>query len=195
MNIRWLNFPFQLNINIDTTLGHQHWIDVILSTLFQRCLVNVEAKSINIRQLNFHFSPNLNVETILVHRGSMDVILSTFFQRCFANVETTSINVRRLNFHFQQNINVETTLMNVEDQHCFKVDSMLMCLLGSSLSFDSYALPTCLDILSFNQLTDELGRNWSLLVYFSPHQRNTVCEYKIHGKPIMKYLSRTCFWQ
>ena len=25
-------------------------------------------------------------------------------------------------------------------------------------------------------------------VYFSPHQRNIVCEYKIHGKPIIKYL-------
>ena len=22
-----------------------------------------------------------------------------------------------------------------------------------------------------------------------PHQRNIVCEYKLHGKPIMKYLS------
>ena len=24
-------------------------------------------------------------------------------------------------------------------------------------------------------------------VYFSPHQRNIVCEYKLHGKRIMKY--------
>ena len=23
--------------------------------------------------------------------------------------------------------------------------------------------------------------------YFSPHQRNIVCEYKLYGKPIMKY--------
>ena len=31
-------------------------------------------------------------------------------------------------------------------------------------------------------------------VYFSPHQRNIVCEYKLHGMPIMEYLSWTCFW-
>ena len=24
-------------------------------------------------------------------------------------------------------------------------------------------------------------------VYFSPHQRNIVCKYKLHGKPIMKW--------
>ena len=30
--------------------------------------------------------------------------------------------------------------------------------------------------------------------YFSPPQRNIVCEHKLHGKPIMKYLSWTCFW-
>ena len=31
-------------------------------------------------------------------------------------------------------------------------------------------------------------------VYFSPYQRNIICEYKLHGKPIMKYQSWTCFW-
>ena len=24
-------------------------------------------------------------------------------------------------------------------------------------------------------------------VYFSPHQRNIICEYELHGKPIMKW--------
>ena len=135
MNIRWLNFPFQPNINIGTTLGHQHQIDVILSTLFQRCFVNVETTSINIRRLNFHFQPNFNVETTLVHRRWIDVILSTLFQRCFVNVETTSINIRRLSFHFQPNINVETALINVDSQRCFNLDLTLMCFLGTRLSF------------------------------------------------------------
>ena len=31
-------------------------------------------------------------------------------------------------------------------------------------------------------------------VYFLPHQRNIVCEHKLHGKSIMKYLSWTSFW-
>ena len=124
MNICWLNFPFQPNINIETTLGHQHWIGKILSTLLHCYFVNVETTLINIRRLSFHFQPNFNVETTLVHRRWIDVILSTLFQRCFVNVETTSINVRRLNFHFQPNINVETTLINV-------IDSTLMFLLGT----------------------------------------------------------------
>ena len=121
MNMRWLNFPFQPNINAETTLGHQHWTNVALSTLFQRCFVNVETTSVNIRRLNFHFQPNFNGETTLVHRRWIDVILSTVFQRCFVNVETKSINVRRLNFHFQPNINIETTLMNVDNPCCFNV--------------------------------------------------------------------------
>ena len=107
MNMRWLNFPFQPNTNIETTLGHQHWVNVTLSTLFQRCFVNAETTSINNRQLNFHFQSNFSIETTLVHRRWIDIILSAFIRRCFVNVETTSINVRRLNFHFQPNINVD----------------------------------------------------------------------------------------
>ena len=97
----------QPNINVETILSHQHWIDVILSMLFQRCFVNVETKSINIRQIKFHFQPNFNVETTLVHRHWINIILLTLFQCCFTCVEATSINVRRLNFHFQPNINVD----------------------------------------------------------------------------------------
>ena len=74
MNMRWLNFPFQPNTNIETTLGHQHWINVTLSTLFRRCFVNVETTSINVRRLNFHFQPNINVETTLINVDD---------QRCF----------------------------------------------------------------------------------------------------------------
>ena len=55
-------------------LVHQRWIDVILSTLFQRCFVNVETTSINVRRLNFHFQPNINVETTLMNVDD---------QRCF----------------------------------------------------------------------------------------------------------------
>ena len=74
MNVRWLKFHFQLTINFETILGHRRWIDVILSMLFQRCLVNVETTSINIRRLNFHFQPNFNVEIAFVHLRWIDVI-------------------------------------------------------------------------------------------------------------------------
>ena len=41
-NMRWLNFLFQPNISVETKLGHQHWIDVILSTLFCQRWNNVD---------------------------------------------------------------------------------------------------------------------------------------------------------
>ena len=113
MNMRWLNFPFQPKINAETTLGHQHWTNVTLSTLFQRCFVNVETTSVNIRRLNFHFQPNFNGEATLVYRRGIDVILSTLFPHCFVNVETTSINVHRLNFLFQPNINVDVFAVQI----------------------------------------------------------------------------------
>ena len=72
MNMRWLNFPVQSNINVETTLSHQHWIDVILSTLFQRCFFNVETTSRNVRRFNFHFHPNINVETMLMNVDDQD---------------------------------------------------------------------------------------------------------------------------
>ena len=59
-------YPVQ-SFNIETTLGHRLWIDVILSTLFQRCFANVETTSINIRRLNFHFQSNINAEWTLMN--------------------------------------------------------------------------------------------------------------------------------
>ena len=38
IKIRRLNFHFQPTFNVETTLFYRHWIDVILSTLFQRVL-------------------------------------------------------------------------------------------------------------------------------------------------------------
>ena len=67
MNMCCFNFPFQPNINAETTLGHQRRINVTLATLFQRCFVNVETTSINVRRLNFLFQPNINVETTLMN--------------------------------------------------------------------------------------------------------------------------------
>ena len=74
-----LNFHFQLNIKVETALIYRHWINVILSMLFQRCFINIETTSINIRRFNFHFQPNFFVETILFYRRWIDVIVSTLF--------------------------------------------------------------------------------------------------------------------
>ena len=138
----------KLTINFEITLGHRHWINVILSMLFQRwqnnvdinSFINVETTSANIRRLNFHFQPNFNVETTLVHRRWIDVILSTLFQRCFANVETTSINVRWLNFDFQHWNSVEERWRSTLFQRWFNIDVFagLMILSSRNQMFERY---------------------------------------------------------
>ena len=59
---RWTYVGSTFIFNVETTLVHRRWIDVILSTLFQRCFANVENTSINVRQLNIHFQANINVD-------------------------------------------------------------------------------------------------------------------------------------
>ena len=126
MNMRWLNFPFQPNINVETTLGHQHWINVTLSTLFQRCFVNAETTSTNIRRLNFHFQPNFNDETTLVHRRWVDAILSTLFCQRWNTVDKcTSVQLSFSTKHQHWN--------NVDERWQINVVSTLMCLLGCSI--------------------------------------------------------------
>ena len=62
-----------------------------------------------------------------------------------------------------------------------------MFFLGKLRSHDIFFSWT-FDLLLIN------SRYLVFVVYFSPHQRNIVCEYKLHGKPIMKYQSWTCLW-
>ena len=101
MNMRWLNFPFQPNTNIETTLGHQHWINVTLSTLFQRCFVNIETTSDQLSfSIKFHRWNNFGSST-LNRRNSISIVSTLFCQRW------SNVDVRRLNFHFQPNINVD----------------------------------------------------------------------------------------
>ena len=79
INIRRLNFHLQPNFNVERTVAHRRWIDVVQSKFFQRCLANVETTLINVRRLNFHFQPNINVKTTLIKIDD---------QRCF-NVDST----------------------------------------------------------------------------------------------------------
>ena len=82
-----LNFHFQPNIKVETTLIYRRWINVTLSVLFQRCFINVETTSINIRRLNFHFQPIFNVVlSTLNWRNYIDVV-STLYCRCWNNVD------------------------------------------------------------------------------------------------------------
>ena len=88
-NIRRLNFNFQLNFSVETTLVHRRWINKILSTLFQGCFASVETTSINVCQLNFYFQPNINVETTWMNVDD---------QRCF-NVDSTLMCFLNQNIH------------------------------------------------------------------------------------------------
>ena len=85
VNIRRLNFHFPPNFNVETTLVHRRWIDVILSTLFQRCFVNVETTSIIVRRLKqCWWTLTINVDSTLM--CLLDYLL-TFLRwtktRCF----------------------------------------------------------------------------------------------------------------
>ena len=42
--------------------------------------------------------------------------------------------MRRVIFHFKPNINVEKRVMNVDNQRCFRIDLMLIFLMGKLLS-------------------------------------------------------------
>ena len=75
---RWTCVYSTFLFNLISTLK-QHWINVTLSKLLQRCFLNVETTSISIRRLNFHFQPNINVETMLMNVDD---------QLCF-NVDST----------------------------------------------------------------------------------------------------------
>ena len=50
INIHWFDFHFQPNINVEATLVHRRWIDIILYTLFHCCFANVETISMNFDQ-------------------------------------------------------------------------------------------------------------------------------------------------
>ena len=56
INIRRLNFHFQPNFNVETTLVHLCWVNVILSMLFQLSFAYVEITSINEHRLILSFS-------------------------------------------------------------------------------------------------------------------------------------------
>ena len=116
MNMRWINFPFQPNSQAETTLGHQHWINVTLSTLFCQHWNNV-GKHV-LAQLSFstkfQWWNNIRSST-LNRRNSINVVSTLFCQRWNNVYKCTST---QLSF----STNVVSTLMNVNDQRCFNVN-------------------------------------------------------------------------
>ena len=97
INIRRLNFHFQPNINVETTFGNRRWIDVILSTLFQRCLLNVETSK-NVRRLNCHFQQNINVETTSMNvddQRCFNVDVFAGYRGTFLKEELSSVMLRK----------------------------------------------------------------------------------------------------
>ena len=79
---QWTTFPFQPNINVETTLGHQHWIDIILSTLFCQRWNNVN-KHTSAQVLSSTKSQSWNsfVSSTLNRRNSINGVSMLFCQR------------------------------------------------------------------------------------------------------------------
>ena len=82
MNIRWLNFDFQPDINLETTLGHRHWLNVILSTLFCQRWNNVDKHRSAQLSFSTKFQRWNNVGSSTLNRhNSIDVVSTLFCQR------------------------------------------------------------------------------------------------------------------
>ena len=141
MNMRWLNFPVDPNINVETTMNHQHWINVTLLKLFQQCFDNVETTSINICRLNFHFQPTFKVETTLVHRRWIDVILPTLFCQRWNNVDKYTLAQLSFSIKYQCWNNVDECWQSTLFPCWFNVD--VYAGLQGSKFFTFWAKLTC----------------------------------------------------
>ena len=86
-NMRWLNFLFQPIISVETKLGHQHWIDVILSTLFCQRWNNVD-KHVS-AQLSFSTKFQLwkNVGSLTLNWCNSINFVSTLFCQRWNNAD------------------------------------------------------------------------------------------------------------
>ena len=76
------------HISDETLLGNRYWIDVILSTLFRSCFLNLETTTINIRRLIFLFSTKYES-----WKNTDELWGSTLFQR-WCNVDMFAGSLR-----------------------------------------------------------------------------------------------------
>ena len=118
MNMRGLNFPYQPNTNTETTLGHQHWINATLSTLFCQRWNNVDKHSSAQLSFSIKFQRWNNVGSSTLNRRNSIRIVSTLFLQRWNKVDKCTSAQLSFSTKYQR----WATLMNVNDQGCFNVD-------------------------------------------------------------------------
>ena len=121
MNIRWFNFHFQPNINVETTLGHRHWIEVILSTLFCQRWNNVDKHTLAQLSISTKFQCWNNIgSSTLNQRNSIDVASTLFCQR-WNNVDKCTSAQLSFSTKYQRWNNVDERWRSTLFQRWFNV--------------------------------------------------------------------------
>ena len=90
MNICWLNFPPQPNINIETTLSHEHWIDVILSMLFCQRWNNVDKHTSAQLSFSTKFQRWNNFGSLTLNQRNSFNVVSTLSCQRWNNVDKST---------------------------------------------------------------------------------------------------------
>ena len=129
--MRWLNFPYQPNTNTDTTVGHQHWINATLSTLFCQRWNNVDKHSSAQLSFSIKFQRWNNVgSSTLNRRNSIRIVSTLFLQRWNKVGKCTSAQLS-----FSTKYQRWTTLMNVNDLFAGKHLNSHSFIIGSKNHF------------------------------------------------------------
>ena len=123
MNMRWLNFPFQPNANIETTWGHQHWIN---ATLFCQHWNNVDKHTSAQLSFSIKFQRWNNVGSSTLNRRNSINFVSKLFCQHWNNVDKCTSAQLSILTKYQRWNKVHKRWWS----SCFNVDSTLICLLG-----------------------------------------------------------------
>ena len=122
MNMRWLSFSFQHNINIETTLGHQHWINLTLSTMFCQHWNNVNKHTLAQLSFSTKFQRWNNVGSSTLNRCNSINVVSTLFCQRWNNVDKCTSAQLSFSTKYQRWNNVDERWRSTLFQRWFNVD-------------------------------------------------------------------------
>ena len=160
--LRWTYVDSTFIFNQISTLKYRRNSFNAPSTFFCQRWSNVNKHTLGQLSIPTKFQRWNNVGSATLSRHDSIHVVSTLFCQLWNNIDKC-----KSNFHFQPKVNAETTSMYVDDQHCFNVNSTLMCLLGKSFA----------NIFTANSLTEKI-------------QCHTPC-----GASLFIKLRGDCFWE
>ena len=140
INIRRLNFHFQPNFNVETTLVHRRWIDVILSTLFCQRWNNVDKCTSAQLSFSTKFQRWNNIGSSTLNRRNSINVVSTLFCQRWNNVDKCTSAQLWFSTKYQHWNNVEERWRSTLFQRWFNIDVFagLMILSSRNQMFERY---------------------------------------------------------